>query len=459
MKRFFTLLTIGALLLSGCSSAGVPNEEAFNDAVVEKTPEEDTPSHPIEKEESPSETPKPAPETKPEENKKPAEQPKEEALPPASDSKPSTQETPKEEPKDETPPAYLNMTCAAIKNWQVVQFENAESSKLKFPIPAEWKVAKENATTYNLERDGTVIGTISTKDLSPADKEFEYLYHNDSETEVTGFSQINQYGDQFYRVFQLANEMDSDPFILNLKIHYSALDQSAVANLLESTVAIPMNMTTSFPNMNATNSSKIILIVGNSFVNTSKIGATLQDMLTTGKTGYKVKAISRGMAEVEDFANDTQLCDQIRSGRFCYVFQCGFYGGEENVIAFETIVDACKASNTKLVIFPAHNESASIINSAKRAYSGPIFLDWKGEITQLIDNGINKWDLCIDDSYKHSTPLAGYVGAHMIYRNLFRQTPPTLTQNAGVSMDEVRNILGDYAKKTADPQITSYSIK
>ena len=61
----------------------------------------------------------------------------------------------------------------------------------------------------------------------------------------------------------------------------------------------------------------------------------------------------------------------------------------------------------------------------------------------LIESGVDKWKLCVDDAHKHSTPLAGLVGAHMIYRAIYGEIP-SLDGIYSVNINNAKNILGDY---------------
>jgi hypothetical protein len=106
------------------------------------------------------------------------------------------------------------------------------------------------------------------------------------------------------------------------------------------------------------------------------------------------------------------------------------------------MINACKSSDTNLAIFPAHNESSSLIGTAGMLHPTALFLDWKGEIDSFISSGIDQSHFCIADSHKHSTPLAGYVGAHMIYRAIFDKVP-TETSYSAVSQSELA-LLGNY---------------
>jgi hypothetical protein len=78
-------------------------------------------------------------------------------------------------------------------------------------------------------------------------------------------------------------------------------------------------------------------------------------------------------------------------------------------------------------------------------------LNWKGELEGLIKRGVDIWDLCISDAYNHSRPLAGYVGAHMIYRAIYNELP-SKPMRYTIKQTYVDGILERYAY-VADAQI------
>jgi hypothetical protein len=94
-------------------------------------------------------------------------------------------------------------------------------------------------------------------------------------------------------------------------------------------------------------------------------------------------------------------------------------------------------------MFPAHNENDIVIADALKSDPAPLCLNWKKELNFLIESGVDRWDLCFDDYYAHSKPLAGYVGAHMIYRALYGEAPKISLQTS-ISQNSVNQILGDY---------------
>ena len=185
-----------------------------------------------------------------------------------------------------------------------------------------------------------------------------------------------------------------------------------------------------------------ILIIGNSFIGSSSIGSILKQMCQVGGKNTEVNSISRGYAHVSTYTNDEYFMEEVRGGAYGIIFVCGFYSNDESAY-LSLLEDACNASKTRLVIFPAHNEPRECIDLAAKEHENLYVLDWKSEIDALIDGGVDKWDMCIDDMHLHSTPLAGFVGAHMIYRTVFGELPKRSNYTA-ISSSEVVQKLGDY---------------
>ena len=294
---------------------------------------------------------------------------------------------------------------------------------------------------------GNKIGSIST--VLPAEPAGKYDSSNnyDKDKKIFTFTDVYWYkdgnSDRMERYFQFV--CDESNFTINMNVNYTELNDTAVNKIKQSALSVIEQPNVSLEAFEKANGSKKILIIGNSFIGTSQVGAFLSNMLTG--SGYSVEAISRGHATVKTYAEYSALMSRIKNGEFAYVFQCGFYA-TENAAALETVKNSCAASDTNLVIFPAHNESEGTINAAKLQYTDAYFIDWRSEITTLINGGVDRWDMCKDDQYKHSTPLAGYVGAHMIYSNLFKKVPPAITGGAPLTMDEIKAKLGDYPERS-----------
>ena len=99
---------------------------------------------------------------------------------------------------------------------------------------------------------------------------------------------------------------------------------------------------------------------------------------------------------------------------------------------------------------------AKICHNSASACDVPM-INWKGELDEMIDIGIDKAYLCINDSYSHSTPLAGFVGAHMISCAIYGEAP----ESSGTVLSEYElSHHGDYAQTgsfyTASPNSINY---
>ena len=337
---------------------------------------------------------------------------------------------------------FYELNCRHINSneWKTVRVENKLSSiTVQMEIPFDWTLSKSNDTTYDIMRSDKKIGVMTTGSVTKPKQAFAVS------TETMGAfefkSQVNWYKqdgkEEFFRFYKLDFLEKYSPFSLSFNIEYTEIDDYSEYDFKENVSIFNKNI-----NLNSstkTNGSKKILVIGNSFVSTSDIGEYLSDMMLASKDGYEVRAISRGMASVHTFLQDQYLLETCVSGEYSYVFMCGFYA-MDTLNSFDTILESCKLTNTKLVIFPAHNEDQKSIDAAVSRFSGVGFINWKGEINALIESGVDYYDFCYNDGYQHSKPLAGYVGAHMIYRALMGKVPEKVNS-------EAQEKLGNYCRE------------
>lgn len=309
---------------------------------------------------------------------------------------------------------------------------------------ANWEHQEDSNGDYLLLRDGVEIGrvlageaedasewkTISQKQANPAHLQVtEYL-------EKTGTGESLRFRHRFcYRFAECGSER-----VITLTLAYGEIDEYS-QNVFRSDVYYKEHQTDPMYSTLSHLKDKPILVLGNSFVGSSEIGYIYNDIAVSSGKNRTMTAISRGYATVRSYSEDTALMNRIASGEWSAVFMCGFYGSE--VQALGIIKKACDQSNTDLIIFPAHNEQSGSINSAIKAYPDLICIHWKREIEQLIKEGRSKWDFCINDQHLHSTPLAGYVGAMMIWRAIYGEMPKVRLYNTSDQMEYLA-ILGDY---------------
>ena len=338
-------------------------------------------------------------------------------------------------------PDYKSIKCREVSNseWQSIRikFEKADIY-LQFNIPNDWNVLRISEDTLNIKYKNKKIGTITTKSLDEPIDYFESQGISEPQNNISVDWQINwnieNNNDVLYKYFKISCDPLDSLKTVNLLINYAELDKKAAKTLANSAFA--------FYRYNETNTSNKILILGNSFISTSQIGSFLSDMINQAGKNYIVEALSYGNASATTFINNSSIIDSIYCGEYRYVFQCGFYN-DYDVNSFKTIKHACTISNTYAVIFPAHNEVLAVINSVKTSFPNDILINWKDEIDRLINLGVDYYDFCIDDGPQHSTALAGYVGAYAIYRNMFDEHPPTLSNASPLSSQYISKKLGN----------------
>ena len=307
-----------------------------------------------------------------------------------------------------------------------------------------WETQADGEGGYFILRDGKQIGHLISG--IPGDVA-EWSMINQKTSSRSGGLMVNEYLEKSgtgetlrfrHRFYYRYNE-DGSPHIITLTMNYGELDEYGQL-ALRAEVEYKEIHTDPMYNRLSNLRDKPILVLGNSFIGSSEIGYIYNAMERRSGKEENMQAIARGYATVTTYSNDTTLMNRIANGEWSAVFMCGFYGDAINDLG--VIKRACEKSGTQLIIFPAHNENRTMIESAKRAYPTLICLDWKREIDELIAEGRSKWYFCIDDEHFHSTTLAGYVGAMMIWRAIYGEMPDVTLYN--IPQEEYDAILGDY---------------
>jgi len=351
---------------------------------------------------------------------------------------------------------YKSIDCRKIADneWTTIELvSNSNKLYISLSVPSDWVISDDGL----IYRNDIQIGTISSKSPGTANEVFEQ--HSKNEGTVLFKNSIEKFvlnGVNVYkRNFKASEASVTGANNLHVTVNYSELDNNATSKIFNSLSYCGIDR--KIPTIE--NNSKKFLILGNSFITSSLIDVFLSDMLITDGAKYVVETKTINNAEVADFASDSQLINSIGNGEYAYIFQCGFYndlkswGSADAEGPLKTIIDACNKSDTGLIVFPAHNESSPVINRALEKYTDIYCINWKNEINNLINSGIGESsptslteaDFCQNDNYKHSTPLAGYVGAHMIYRNIFGKVPPALSATAPLSMSVINSKLNNYS--------------
>lgn len=344
---------------------------------------------------------------------------------------------------------YTSIECRQISRMSETFFAQGDSSLLlSFLVPTEWEL-KKNDDGYQILRDNAVIGRIYSG-VAPAEYENICLNHKTENTNnITVDTCVLKTEDSssgYMRCFCYSYKDESKESRMVLEVDYAELSVFSVNKMVFSCECRKSTSDTVKGALQAyrSNGRDAVLILGNSFINSSQIGSILRSMIAAGGKTTSVEAVSRGYATVQSYVESGDYLTRIKNREYGVVFMCGFYssGAEDSL---ESIVNVCKSSGTMLVIFPAHNESSSVITSACSKWKNDAyFLDWKGEISDLIKyTDATDTDMCIQDQHKHSTTLAGFVGAHMIYRAIYGEIPPSVA-NQSITTQEAREKLGSY---------------
>ncbi len=341
--------------------------------------------------------------------------------------------------------AYKNIECAEQNRWQYLHFSfKGEATVLRCYLPTAWEFTNA-AGGFTISFDGNDIGSLSlgapSLDGYKVIEAKEHEYNGISLTErLVAKKRIYGRGYEFYRMFTYNASIGSGTKVVTMCFDYAELQEKYMRNFTERVFTANKNNDPYLGSLKKTVvGQKSILVLGNSFIGSSSIGSFLNQMFSG--TGCTVTARSVGYASVSRGDWEGYL-DDMRNGTYDYIFMCGFYSPSD-ATALKPYVEACQASGTTLVIFPAHNESYG--HTAQSTYPSVPTLDWKQEIDDLMKTyDIDVWDFCINDTHKHSTALAGYVGAHMIFRAVTGRYPNENIEYTALSTSYIKSRLGKY---------------
>ena len=355
------------------------------------------------------------------------------------------QETAPDDPAEDDD--YLDLERRKTSSFQktALSFHSVPFS-VNVSLPEDWELTEGEDLEQIILRDGEEIGRIFVGEAQDIE---EWKTVATRTTDLSGFpveEHIEKYGTgetlAFRFRYYVSAEAEGKTRDLTLTVNYTEVDSDCAFRLLNHTELTKATGGDRMGDLAGLENAKIA-ILGNSFVNSSRVGSVLQEMLNQNGKNASVTAYSRGYATVKTYVEDSSLMSSIRNGKYDAIFLCGFYSASEvsNLTAMKT---ACEASGTRLILFPAHNEKRNVITTASNQNPSLYLMDWKQEVDLLIAKGVDKWEMCINDQHQHSTPMAGYVGAHMIYRAIYDDLPNPNKGSSYVSMPLAKQLLGDY---------------
>ena len=342
----------------------------------------------------------------------------------------------------------LQESTGFVKNYYCVK---DTYQTIGLPFYENWEQREDGEGGRILLRDGKEMGRIV---LGAADDLEEWKDLDQQTFSSAAGLVINEYLEKsgtgatlrFRHRYTYSYREDGVFHRITLTVNYGELDKAAQDALRKE---VEYGEHTVNPRLNELSElrDKRILVIGNSFIGTSQIGNIYNQIAERSGKEELMMAVSEGYATVKTYAESEYVINRIENGDWSVVFVCGFYTNMNRELGI--IKRACEKSGTKLIIFPAHNENRTMIESAKREYPDLLCLDWKREIDELIAQGRDKWDFCYDDEHLHSTPLAGYVGAMMIWRAIYGEMPSVDINDTYLPQDNYDAILGDYLTSPA----------
>ena len=458
-KTFIAFLLAVCFLLGSCNTNQQPADTTKStDAITSTTeqiptetptelPDETTTEEPAEttsKEPTETTTEEPAETTSAEPDETTTDEPEETT---SKEPDETTTEEPEETtPEDDEDDAYLDIPIQKSKGYTSKEYGFKDSSiSLRLKLYLKWEHRENADGGYLFLRDGMEIGRIVSGE---ADDIADWKIIRQQEV-VPGTFRVTEYLEKSgtgetlrfrhrycYRYMECGKER-----LMTLTIAYGEIDNYVQTQLREHAIYKEHHTDPMYGALSHLQ-DKPIIVLGNSFIATSRIDYIYNDIAMSSGKAPLMYAQSRGYASISTYAQDSAFLKRISNGEWAAVFLCGFYGNDTTSVGI--IKKACDKSGTQLIIFPAHNESDQMRINATSKYPELICINWKREIDQLIKEGRSKWDFCINDEHLHSTPLAGYVGAMMIWRAIWGEMPDVTLTSGIIDQGKADKILGSY---------------
>ena len=243
---------------------------------------------------------------------------------------------------------------------------------LSLRMPEDWRFEKQSKSIFNIYTNGRHIGeVIFGSDGKDSDWKELSTYSEDSGDVDISVSIEKSVSSGAYRhriCFDFSKNGETQRMALT--VDYQELGEAAINKIKTYAQSKKVGSDPQFGIIDIENSNADrVLILGNSFIHSSRVGSILQEMIDRNGKHTVVDHISIGYALVETFAYDELIMDDIRSGMYGAVFICGFYSNDQ-ATHLAVLKEACDASGTALVMFPAHNEQASSVKYAHKRVKG-----------------------------------------------------------------------------------------
>lgn len=321
---------------------------------------------------------------------------------------------------------YRDIICREAEGFTYQLFaDHGGIHAFSLELPDDWSFEKDSDDLFLIIRNGDIIGKITKGEVSSSSGWVAVKNSTVTSSSVTMKSSVEKStaveGKYRHRII-ISGSDDGKDAAITLTAEYSEISDTTATKLRRSLRYKKVGVMPEIGMVDISDKADAVLILGNSFIGSSKVGYILQEMIDKSGRETVVHHMTRGYAHVDTYAYDEAVMDSIRNGDYAAVFINGYHNNEQ-AVHLAVMKEACDASGTELFMFPAHNEQPVAISYVQKNVEGVHLLHWKDEIQSFIDCGGDKWDFCINDAHLHSTPLAGYIGAHMIYRAIFGELP------------------------------------
>ena len=334
-------------------------------------------------------------------------------------------------------------------------------NKIKFNVrlllPDDWSISSDGS----IIRNGKTIGNIVVKSPASIVKSYEETNRTqvDNNSIIVKKSIYKSKDNAFKRLFTVSRLGNVGVMkSLYIDVNYSELSLESAEKFYEQLIF--KEIKTTIPIVDSKKSNKILILGGNSISEDyAKITSFLNSMCNTaGENNFKFEIITKSKSNaLSAFANDDQLLNKIKSGEYTYIFQNGFdtsntsFGNMDDNGFFTKIYNACRDGNTKLILLPSFEDDINVIQTILEKFDNTFILNLKGELNNLIDSSIGTDKVLTNSDLINAdnrfTKHAGFITAHLIYRNIFGKIPPAI--------NSVELAYTDIQSKFAESYLTS----
>ncbi len=344
---------------------------------------------------------------------------------------------------------YKQIATREITDFRTVVFTHPVGS-VEFKVPSDWDILLGENGDYSVKRGGRVIGSVSKNSPELPYKTYEKKMLTINQSHYTYIYAIYQYGTgdeaKFYHYFSFNLKAENNTYRTVMMIDYAEINPDGAQQIVRSMVP---SVDSNYKPLNIMNGSKKILLAGNMNITGSKMAQFLRDFLSEANPDYTVEIQNYHDGDsLKDWESSDQL-KKVKDGEYCIVILTSFTDYAD-VDAFKEFYNACNSHSIAVSVMKTHIDSDRVMKPLTDKYLKAVnFIDMKTELEALITAGVLKSSLySVYSNGKHNyEAAAGYVGAMMIYEEIFKQTPPKISSSAsaGQFLSIAQNALGNYA--------------